>query len=594
MEIKEVFTTSFFLKSIFVAALFGLIFISGVTYKHTVDLEGSSNLVVRSYKVQIGLEQIISLLKDAEAGRRGFILTRDSSFLFPFFNAKEKIFASFSELKELTFENLKQQVYFDTLFNLVYARFTVMARSLEENNLYPLNASQFNNSMVLAQDEMTLIRWQIDRMIRLESSYLEEQQHRYEQELNFTPFINLLLLFFTLVVFIFSYYKINKDLENQKKVNEELIISNESIKHAEEIGDFSTWQWDLENSKFTFSENQYRLLGCELNAFEPTIENFLEFVHPNDRSYMINVGDQVIAKKKPSTIFFRVLLKENRLRYFKLIGKRLTDIQGKKIIIGITMDITEQKLSSSILEERNRQLELSNKELASFNHIASHDLQEPLRKIQTFISRITEKEMANMSPAGKEYFSKIQTSAKRMRVLIDDLLAFSRMNKIEKVFEDTDLNVLLDNARQELAQAIEEHKALISSDPLPVLSVIPFQIQQLFTNLISNSLKYSKPGVVPIIKIQCEKAAFNLNSNTHPDTHHRYYKISFIDNGLGFDQKYAENIFLLFYRLHQDSEYPGTGIGLSICKKIVENHYGFISASSKVNEGATFNILLPE
>jgi light-regulated signal transduction histidine kinase (bacteriophytochrome) len=217
-----------------------------------------------------------------------------------------------------------------------------------------------------------------------------------------------------------------------------------------------------------------------------------------------------------------------------------------------------------------------------------------LRKIQTFISRISDEELAKMSDASKEYIAKIKSSANTMRMLIDDLLLFSRANKIEKVFRPTDFNLLIENVRQELSQTIEEKNAVLTVARLPKLNVIEFQIQQLFVNLIGNSLKYCKPDISPEISIDCEL----IQSNDYPifksDIQEKYYKISVTDNGLGFEQKYADTIFVLFQRLHNKSDYPGTGIGLAICKKIVENHNGFITAEGKPGVGATFTIYLPE
>ena len=180
-----------------------------------------------------------------------------------------------------------------------------------------------------------------------------------------------------------------------------------------------------------------------------------------------------------------------------------------------------------------------------------------------------------------------------MRILIDDLLLFSRTNKAEKIFEKADLNKLLENANQELAHDIEEKNAVIESVQLPVLNVIAFQIQQLFVNLIGNALKYSKPDVPPVIKINCEKLAARDYPEFITDTRKKYFKISVSDNGMGFDQQYAEKIFILFHRLHHTTEYVGTGIGLSICKKIAENHNGFIIAEGKPGVGATFIVYLP-
>jgi light-regulated signal transduction histidine kinase (bacteriophytochrome) len=170
---------------------------------------------------------------------------------------------------------------------------------------------------------------------------------------------------------------------------------------------------------------------------------------------------------------------------------------------------------------------------------------------------------------------------------------FSRTNKAEEVFEKTDLNLLLENANQELAQNIEETNAIIQSDQLPDLNVIPFQIQQLFVNLIGNALKYCKPDIPPVIKIECAKLAPDHYPDFIKDKRKKYYKISVSDNGLGFEQQYAEKIFLLFNRLHQKSDYPGSGIGLSICKKIAENHNGFIIAEGNPGVGATFSVFLP-
>lgn len=256
-------------------------------------------------------------------------------------------------------------------------------------------------------------------------------------------------------------------------------------------------------------------------------------------------------------------------------------------------DVTQLHLDNLILEKKNRELELSNKELASFNQIASHDLQEPLRIIQTFISLIEEKELSTLSDLGKNYFERINSSVGRMRKLIDDLLLFSRTNKNDKIFVESDLNLLLKNTLRELSEEIYDKNVHLEIAPLPVLKVIPFQIDQLFKNLISNSLKYKKQNGDPIIKIECEKVLARNTPILNIVSDSAFYKITFTDNGLGFEQQYAEQIFTIFKRLHTSDQYPGTGIGLSICKKIVENHSGFIYAEGKPGIGAIFTIFLP-
>jgi light-regulated signal transduction histidine kinase (bacteriophytochrome) len=266
----------------------------------------------------------------------------------------------------------------------------------------------------------------------------------------------------------------------------------------------------------------------------------------------------------------------------------------------ITRELTERKLAEDRLiqfadniERKNKKLEQANKELESFSYIASHDLQEPLRKIQAFTSRLLQKENDNLSEWGKEVFSKVQNSANRMQRLIEALLSFSRLDKTQELFEHTDINHLLEETRHNLHEVIESKHAIIQSDHLPLMNVIPIQFQQLLTNLINNAIKYSKAEVNPFIQISYGiQEGKNINGNS-PHDKNKYHHICIIDNGIGFDQQYSEKIFELFQRLHGKSEYEGTGIGLAICKKIVDNHHGFINAKGEPGKGAEFNIYIP-
>ncbi|MGK4568679.1 sensor histidine kinase [Flavobacterium sp. 3HN19-14] len=331
-----------------------------------------------------------------------------------------------------------------------------------------------------------------------------------------------------------------------------------------------------------------------LTIFEPTIEKFLEFVHPDDRHIIEEGGEKALKEQTASIAYFRVIRKDGELRYFKSIGKMIIDNYGKRILIGVNADITDQFLKDKILEEKLFDLERSNKELSAFNHVASHDLQEPLRKVQTLISIIKDKDHDTLSEKAKEYFTRIQVAANRMQKLIDDLLLFSRANKADKIFEKTDLNEILEHSKTELAEEIDEKKATIQSLLLPTLNVIPFQIQQLFINLIGNSLKYCQNDVPPVITISSKIVSgkeMPKSWKVIPDK--KFYKITLEDNGIGFEQQYAKTIFTLFQRLHDNNEYSGTGIGLAICKKIVENHKGFIVADGKPNQGCIFTIFLP-
>lgn len=275
----------------------------------------------------------------------------------------------------------------------------------------------------------------------------------------------------------------------------------------------------------------------------------------------------------------------------------------KNDVIGfskVTRDLTERKVAedqskiyAEQLEQKNRELERSNSELSSFSYVASHDLQEPLRKIQAFGNLIQSRDGDNMSDISKDYFDRMVKAAVRMQNLIDSLLEFSRTTTGRRTFETTDLNILLDEVKKELTDRIEEKKAIVQSAHMPTLTVIPFQFRQLLSNLINNSLKYSRTGVTPVIEIKAEYIYASEMKEAAAIPRRDYYKFSVADNGIGFEQEYAEKIFELFQRLHGRNEYSGSGIGLAICKKIVENHNGFIRAESEPNKGATIYFFIP-
>ncbi|HUP14433.1 MAG TPA: ATP-binding protein, partial [Niastella sp.] len=277
----------------------------------------------------------------------------------------------------------------------------------------------------------------------------------------------------------------------------------------------------------------------------------------------------------------------------ELISRISSQIRTQQIRAEALMDITEQKKYAKKLEEMNRELAKMNEELTSFAYVSSHDLQEPLRKIQMFSKRILEKEFQALSEEGKNFFQRMDNAANRMQLLINDLLTYSRTNTSQKHFEKTNLNSLIMDVKQELYERITTTGAIIACESLPELGIIPFQFKQLFTNLIGNSLKFARPGVKPYIQL----SSGQVDGNTLPwptaNKEKKYWHITVADNGAGFDPKFNEQIFGLFQRLHGRRDYEGTGIGLAIAKKVVDNHCGFIAAEGRENEGATIHIYLP-
>lgn len=282
-------------------------------------------------------------------------------------------------------------------------------------------------------------------------------------------------------------------------------------------------------------------------------------------------------------------------------NQRLMAQEQKLVAINrsLELEVNERKASEEKVTELNKQLleniarlESANKDLDLFAFMASHDLQAPLRKIRMFSDRLLGNPGDALGKESRLYLSRIQEVSRRMQDLINDILRFSKISVEKQSFEEVDLNGVMEEVLSEMEGLIREKNAVITVDKLPVLPASTVLMGPLFSNLISNALKYSKKLGEPRVRIRYEEAPVGNGINgREPET--RYGRIYIEDNGIGFDQKYAEQIFDMFRRLHANAEYEGTGIGLALCKKIVEMHKGFISALGKPGEGAVFIVSLP-
>jgi two-component system, chemotaxis family, CheB/CheR fusion protein len=268
-------------------------------------------------------------------------------------------------------------------------------------------------------------------------------------------------------------------------------------------------------------------------------------------------------------------------------------------------DIHDQKMFSDELERQirertqslkdsNIELEHSNKNLEQFAFIASHDLQEPLRKIKTFSSILSQNYTDKLPNEGKLLIEKINASSERMSYLIRDVLNFSQIKHSEHNFVKTDINDILKKVIGDFSLLIEEKNAEVNTQPMPSFEVIPLQINQLFYNLMSNALKFSKTDVPPVITVSSRTLTL-VEVLKYPELNQSftYCEILFSDNGIGFDERYKDKIFEMFQRLHKRQDYSGTGIGLALCKRIVLNHGGVIFGESRTGAGTLFHIILP-
>lgn len=392
------------------------------------------------------------------------------------------------------------------------------------------------------------------------------------------------------------------DVTEQSQLYRDLAAYKAMKQENEEYLAYGTWEVDARTGSFFWSDGMYRLFGydpeTEKNRIvvnEALYQKHMDEAHfEKSREFL---DDIVTQRQHPENFVteYEIRANDGTIKRIETSGKLFYDDTGKWIkTIGTSRDITRLRLYQSSLEEKIKDLDRSNKELEEFAYVASHDMNEPLRKITTFIERLENKYMSELGDDGKLYLNRITASVENMRHLIDTLLEFSRTARSNQPFLQVDLNGILKEVQTDLELNIEETATTLQADALPAIEAIPSQMKQLFDNLLNNSIKFRKSDVHPVITIRCLRLSRRQKEQYNLDTANTWYKIDFSDNGIGFEPEYNQRIFQIFQRLHGKTEYPGSGIGLAICKKIIDQHKGLIYATGEPDNGATFTILLPE
>jgi PAS domain S-box-containing protein len=397
-----------------------------------------------------------------------------------------------------------------------------------------------------------------------------------------------------------------QDVTRQQLTERELRSSQEFIQKIADTTPSLIASYNINTGSYTFINKAIEsILGYEpAEVLAKGLEFFMEIIHPDDIAPTLekntraleeaNTKDDKNDNEKTVEFKYRLRHKNGDYHWFHTFGTVFDRNSEGKVehLLNVSIDITEQELAEQSLQQKNIELQQSNASLEEYAYVASHDLKEPLRKIATFSDRLITTQGDELNENARLYLDKIIDSSRRMQSMISDLLSVSVISG-NKSFEVKSLEDLLNDAKQTLEYKIEEKNARIISDGLPVMMVVPSQFRQLFLNLLTNSLKFAREGITPEIKIThqylrpSQVASYDLTKAP------RYLKINFADNGIGFDNQFANKIFTIFQRLHGKSEYEGTGIGLAICRKVTENHGGTIIAKGTVNGGSTFTIIIP-
>ncbi|HDQ25875.1 MAG TPA: PAS domain S-box protein [bacterium] len=374
------------------------------------------------------------------------------------------------------------------------------------------------------------------------------------------------------------------DISAIKEAEKELEESEKKFRNLVENipGVFYRCALDKEWTMHYLDEKIGALAGYDYEEFlENGPRRFVEIIHPEDREKVERIVNEAVAKAEPYELEYRIVNRNGGIKWVFERGSAERDEEGRvKWLDGVIFDISEKKNYEEELNMLLAELKRSNAELEQFAYIASHDLQEPLRSIAGYLQLIERRHKGGLGEETDGYMDAALKSAERMKTLINNVLDFSRIERKPRIFEAVDLNEALDNALEGLSDMINRAGAVIERETLPCVKGDPGQIEVLFTNLIGNSIKFHSEKK-PVIKISCSEAA-------------EEYKISVKDNGIGIDPAYFDRIFVIFQRLHGRNEYPGTGIGLAICKKIAERHGGALKVESEQGKGSVFSFTIPK
>lgn len=385
------------------------------------------------------------------------------------------------------------------------------------------------------------------------------------------------------------------DITEQKKKETALQESEALFRLMAESLPQLVWKADEKGYRNFFNESWITYTGRQFSQLEGW--QWTDVIHPDDLKLTLPAYQKALNTGEAFQYELRMLRHDGVYRWHLVRGVPRKTADDKVLMwIGTNTDIQEHKAFAEELEqkvkERTYELETSNSELEQFVYVTSHDLQEPLRKIRMFAD-LLRMNADELPPAASNQLEKINTTAQRMSTLLEELLNFTQLSKEER-FEVTDLNLIIDHALDDLELVIQQKAAVVHVDKLPVIHAVPVQMHHLFYNLISNSLKFTKPDQPPVIEIRSLPVNLEAANKKHLHPDKKYVEILVKDNGIGFDPKQASQIFLIFQRLHNRNTYSGTGIGLALCKKVVTHHYGDIYACGEPGKGAAFHILLPE
>ncbi len=376
-----------------------------------------------------------------------------------------------------------------------------------------------------------------------------------------------------------------EDITDRRRAEHDAQEALERLEEAQRVGETGSWAWDLGTGEVTWSDNLYRLFGHEAGEIDPSFERFLHEVHPEDREEVRETIQACVEEEQPMRLEYRVRPRDGQARWHLAQGEVEIDADGApKRMTGIVQDVTERVVTQREIARHAAELERSNQDLERFAYIASHDLQEPLRAISGFLDLLARRYEDELDDKAQHYITRAVTGAERMRSLIEGLLAYSRVESRGHPPEPVEVESLLKGIRAMLATQVEDTGGQITHDPLPTVVADREQLAQGFQNLISNALKFHREGAAPHI---------HITAADEGDA----WRFIVTDDGVGIPEERQEEIFEIFRRLHPRDVYPGDGVGLALCRRIIDRHDGRIWVQSPPDDqeaGTAFHFTIPK
>ncbi|ACL16035.1 PAS domain S-box protein [Methanosphaerula palustris] len=376
--------------------------------------------------------------------------------------------------------------------------------------------------------------------------------------------------------------------EEMKMNNEELMTAEKMLRESEarlalalDISGMGTLDCDMVNHTSWRSLRHDQIFGYKTPPSTWNLKIFIDHVLPEDQEMVRKIFSDAFASQSDWRFECRIRRTDGEIRWIEKTGLGQYDDAGRPLrVLGLLLDITERKQFETTQKKYAEKLMASNEELQRYAYVASHDLQEPLRSIVSFSQLLDRRYRGKLDKDADEYIKFIVDGGVRMQALIKDLLQVSRIETQAQPLAPTDANAVVADSIRSLKTPIHDNNARVTVDPLPIVMADPSQLEQIFTNLIGNAIKYHRPEMPPAITVSAER-------------HGNWWEFSVRDNGIGIKAEFFDRIFEMFRRLHTIDEYEGTGIGLAIVKKIVERHGGRIRIESELGEGSTFFFTLP-